>query len=307
MQTKKLSKKLSSLLLMVLVALSLPVLALDDESYITADELRLHLDPGKLHLRSSAAVIYDLRDGQVLFERNADAQRPVASLTKLMTAMVVLDAGLPLDEELIVTRADRDTLRGSRSRLAFGTRLTREDMLLISLVASENRAAAALGRNYPGGIKGFVAAMNQKAKQLGMMHTRFADATGLDDDNVSTARDLVKMVEASQRYPLIREASVTAKSHVTDLRSNWKIEFINTNRLVRQKTWDVEVSKTGYIVPAGHCLVMSAMIADRPVAVVLLNSWGKQSKFGDASRIKNWLLSTEKRVARAHGTLASAG
>jgi len=299
-------KHLLWLALLISVFVSAPASAIDDERHLSATELREYLNPDKLFLRSSAAVIYDLRDGEVLFERDADEQRPVASLTKLMTAMVVLDAKLPMDDVVTITRADRDRLRGSKSRLSYGTKLTREDLLLIALAASENRAAAALGRSYPGGKPALVAAMNAKAKQLNMRDSHFADPTGLDDDNVSTAHDLVKLVKAANQYAVIRDMSTTGKSYVTDLRSGWKVEFFNTNRLVRRKNWDVELSKTGYIAAAGYCLVMKTVIADRPIAVVLLNSWGKLSKFGDAGRIKRWLIRSEKRAQRLAGTLASS-
>ena len=266
-----------------------------NDAYVTASQLRQNLKPNNLFLRSSAAVVYDLRDGQVLFERDADEQRPVASLTKLMTAMVVLDAKLPMDEVITILRKDRDRLRGSKSRLAYGSKLTRRDLLLISLAASENRAAAALARTYPGGKSAFVTAMNAKAGVLRLRDTHFADSTGLDDENVSTARDLVRLMGAASEYPLITEMSTSGKNFVTDLRKGWKVEFFNTNRLVRRRSWDVDLSKTGYIAASGYCLVMHLTIEGRPLAVVLLNSWGKDSKFGDSGRIKRWLMRAEKR------------
>jgi D-alanyl-D-alanine endopeptidase (penicillin-binding protein 7) len=276
------------------------------DNYSTASQLRQHLRRNNLFLHSSAAVVYDLRDGQVLYERDADEQRPIASLTKLMTAMVVLDADLPMDEVVTILRKDRDRLRGSKSRLSYGTKLTRKDLLLISLAASENRSAAALARTYPGGKTAFVEAMNRKAKTLGMNATHFADSTGLDDENVSTARDLVTLVQASNSYALINQMSTNGKSYVTDLRKGWKVEFFNTNRLVRRKAWDVDVSKTGYIAASGYCLVMKTTVQGRPLAFVLLNSWGKDSKFGDAGRIKRWLMRAEKRLQKAASQVASA-
>jgi D-alanyl-D-alanine endopeptidase (penicillin-binding protein 7) len=210
--------------------------------------------------------------------------------------MVTLDAKLPMDEHIKIKRADRDRLRGSRSRLAYGTILTREDVLLITLAASENRASSALARTYPGGKKAFIKAMNAKAKELGLRDTHFRDSSGLHSQNVSTAKDLVKLVKAASEYPTIREMTTVGKDYVTDLRSGWKVEFFNTNRLVRRKGWDIELSKTGYIADAGHCLVMNTVIEDRPVIIVLLNSWGKLSKFGDSNRIRRWLMRGEHRA-----------
>jgi serine-type D-Ala-D-Ala endopeptidase (penicillin-binding protein 7) len=255
----------------------------------TENPLKPYLDPNRLFLRSGVALVMDEGDGAVLLDKNIHIQRPIASLTKLMTAMVTLDSNLPRDETIAITKSDRDRLRGSKSRLSFGTKLTRRDLLKISLAASENRAASALARTFPGGKDAFVSAMNEKARKLGMEQTAFRDAAGLHSNNVSTAADLSILVAAAYRYPLIREFSTTAIDYVTDLRSGWKIEFVNTNRLVRGKRWDIDLSKTGYIADAGHCLVMRAIIADRPVVMVLLNSWGTLSKFGDANRIRKWM------------------
>lgn len=262
------------------------------------DLFRKVLESQKLSIKSRSAMVFDLRDGEVLYERNAEHVQPIASLTKLMTAMVTLDATLPMDEEIEVTSDDRDTLRHSRSKLRVGAKLTREDMLLIALAASENRAAAALARSYPGGTQAFVAAMNRKARALGMDSTHYVDSTGLHDQNVSTASDLVKLVMAAHEYPLIREMSTNGKDSVTDLRRGREVQFRNTNILVRDKRWDVNLSKTGYISSAGYCLIMHTNIADRPLAVVLLNAPHKYTKFGDANRIKQWLLKTERKVQR---------
>lgn len=248
-----------------------------------------YLDPKKLFLYSGVALVVDDREGRVLFEKNRHARQPIASLTKLMTAMVVIDAALPWDEVITITRAERDRLRGSGSKLSFGTQLTRRDLLKIALAGSENRAAAALGRTYPGGAEAMVAAMNDKSAKLGMTDTAFRDAAGLQNGNVSTAADLVALVEAAGRYPLIRQLTTIGTDFVTDRRTGWKIMFVNTNRLVRNGQWNIELSKTGYIAEAGHCLVMRAEITDRPVTVVLLNSWGELSKYGDANRIRKWL------------------
>ena len=211
--------------------------------------------------------------------------------------MVILDKKLDLNEQIRIKRKDRDRIRGSKSRLSYGTILTRYDLLKISLAASENRAANALSRTYPGGKKAFIKAMNEKARSLGMLQSKFKDPAGLHSGNLSTAKDLIKLVTASSHYKLIKKFTTTGKSYVTDKRSGWKVEFFNTNRLVRRKNWDISLSKTGYIADAGHCLVMETKISHRPVIIVLLNSWGKLSKFGDSNRIKRWLQNGEKRLA----------
>jgi serine-type D-Ala-D-Ala endopeptidase (penicillin-binding protein 7) len=276
-----------------------PVLASSPPPAPIQNPLVPYLDPKRLYLRSDVALIIDGPDGRVLFEKNIDTRQPIASLTKLMTAMVILDAGLPEDEVIRVVRADRDRLRGSGSKLSFGTKLTRHDLLKIALAASENRAAAALGRTYPGGTEAMVAAMNEKAQRLGMQNTVFRDPAGLHQGNLSTAADLYTLVEAAYRYPEIREFSTLGTDYVTDLRSGWKIRFVNTNRLVRNGKWNIDLSKTGYIAQAGHCLVMRAEIADRPVIVVLLNSWGELTKYGDANRIRKWFNRAEKKAQEA--------
>lgn len=258
-------------------------------------------------MRSDVALIVDDREGRVLFEKKMHAQRPIASLTKLMTATVILDAKLPLEEVITITRADHDRLCGSDSKLSFGTKLTRRDLLEIALAASENRAAAALGRTYPGGTEAMVAAMNAKARGLGMKDTVFRDPAGLHHGNISTAADLSTLVEAVYRFPLIRELTTVGMDFVTDRRTGWKIRFMNTNRLVRNQQWNIGLSKTGYIADSGHCLVMRAEIADRPVIVVLLNSWGEWSKYGDANRIRKWLdYADQKAQKMAHAAEESA-
>ncbi len=243
---------------------------------------------GVLSLRSSAALVIDLLDGSTVYAKNTKSVVPIASITKLMTAMVVLDAGLPLDESLVVDYADVDFLKHTHSRLGVGTGLPRGEMLRLALMSSENRAAAALGRSYPGGIEAFIAAMNRKAVELGMWSTRFVDPTGLSSDNVSTAEDLVKMVKGAYDYPLIRE-STTTTAHEVATATGRSLQFRNSNGLVQNPTWEIGLSKTGYIVEAGRCLVMQAKIAARPVVIVLLDSWGKHSRIGDANRIKKWM------------------
>lgn len=273
---------------------------------IKAADLISHGKPERLFLRSGAALVVDDYDGSILLERNIDTPRPIASLTKLMTAMVILDAGLSLEEEIEITRDDRDRLRGSRSRLPYGWVATRRDLLLAALAASDNRAAAALGRTFPGGTPAIVAAMNQKAQALGLRQTHFDDTSGLSSDNVSTARELAKLVAASSRYPLFHTWSTNESFTLHDRGSRRRLDFVNTNRLVRRDSWDIEVSKTGYTADAGNCLVMQATLIGRPVTIVLLNSWGKLSKYGDAQRIRDWLKKTEQKVVAANRTVASA-
>lgn len=301
------------LLLPLLLSLSLPVATLPAaetekdiadiidgprENYVRARDILEYANPNKLYLHSSHALVMDQREGVILYSKGKQEPRPIASISKLMTAMVVLDAKQDLDEKIRITRADRDRLRGSRSRLPYGTELTRRDLLKITLAASDNRASKALARTYPGGRKAFINMLNARAKQLGMTETQFRDASGLRSENVSTPYDLARLVAAAYRYPLIREFSTLGKGHVTNLRNKRRIEFFNTNRLVRRSKWDIGLSKTGYIADAGHCLVMQTDIGDRPVIIVLLNSWGKLSKFGDSGRIRKWLMQAERKAKR---------
>lgn len=241
----------------------------------------------KLHLRSSVALVQDQRTGEFLVEKQSGAVMPIASITKLMTAMVVLDAGLDLNEPIVIGSEDLDLLRHSRSRLPVNTRLTRGEALLLALMASENRAAHALGRTYPGGLDAFVAAMNTKAKTLGLSESRFEDPAGLSGGNVASARDLAKLVNAAHHYPKIRDFSTRDEATIHSGRR--PLSFINTNALVRGHRWNIGLSKTGYIEEAGKCLVMQARVAERPVLIVLLDSWGKYTRLGDAQRIKQWM------------------
>lgn len=252
-----------------------------------------------LSLHSSSAMVVDQTTGRALFGKNVDARMPIASITKLMTAMVVLDAQLPLDEKIAIGSEDRDSLKGTHSRLKVGTTLSRHMALQLALMSSENRAAAVLARAYPGGFPAFIAAMNRKADSLNMKHTRFVDSTGLNSDNTSTAQDLVKMVNAAYSYPLIRDITTTGSYDVAVRGKSQRMQFKNTNMLVRNKTWDIGVSKTGFINEAGHCLVMQASIANQPMIIVLLDSWGKQSRIGDAQRIKKWMESSRGVKLRA--------
>jgi len=244
-----------------------------------------------LALRSAAALVLSQDDGQLLYAKNTDAVMPIASITKLMTAMVMLDSGLSLDEPVTVTRQDVDRLKGTRSRLGLGVTLPRSEMLRLALMASENRAASALARSYPGGTDAFVSAMNAKARQLGMRDTRFVDSSGLNPNNVSTAHDLAQLVNAGYHYPLIRDYSTTESVRLA-FRSSRKtraLAFRNSNALVRSAEWDIGLQKTGYISEAGRCLVMQARISAKPVIIVLLDSWGKFTRVADANRIKRWV------------------
>jgi D-alanyl-D-alanine endopeptidase (penicillin-binding protein 7) len=261
----------------------------------------LHDTPDALALRSSVAYVVDQNTGESLFDKNSRAVVPIASITKLMTSMVVLDSKAPLTEQIEVTDEDRDYIKNTGSRLAVGSVLSREDMLHIALMASENRAAAALSRYFPGGRPAFIAAMNAKAKQLGMTDTHFESPSGLTSENVSSARDLVKMVNAAYQYPMIREFSTDRSYEVyTGKRS---IAYNSTNALVRNPTWDIGLQKTGFINEAGECMVMQTTIHGRPMIVVLLDSSGKYSRFADATRLRNWL----DNGGEQHITSADAG
>jgi len=241
-------------------------------------------------LKSSSVLVIDQSEGTALYGKNADNVKPIASITKVMTAMVVLDADLPLDELIVISKEDRDLIKGTRSRLHIGAALTRRELLQLALMASENRAAEALTRVYPGGTSAFVGAMNRKAVELGMVHSRFVDGTGLSSENVSTAQDLTKMVAAAYQYPLIREFT-TEKKATVHLANGQAMNYGNSNLLVSSRDWQIGLSKTGYISEAGRCLVMQATIASRPVIIVLLESWGRLTRIGDANRIKRWMES----------------
>lgn len=241
-------------------------------------------------LRSSAALVLDQSTGEVLYEKNSDAVVPIASITKLMTAMVVLDAALDMQEVITVTRDDVDLKKGSHSRLPLGAQVSRENLLLAALMSSENRAAHALGRTFPGGMVEFVAAMNRKADELAMTDSEFTDPTGLSSQNVSTARDLGRMVAAAHAYPMIR-ALTTRSSAYVDV-GRYPVGYQNTNPLVKNRNWMIGLSKTGYIQEAGKCLVMQAWVAGRPTVMVLLDSNGKLTRIADANRVKKWLEKT---------------
>jgi D-alanyl-D-alanine endopeptidase (penicillin-binding protein 7) len=247
------------------------------------------LDPAKLRLASLNAVVIDASANHPVFAKGADDVTPIASLTKLMTAIVTLDAGLPLDEPVAIDTDDFDYLKGTRSRLRIGAELPRREMLRLALMASENRAAASLARNYPGGTAAFVAAMNEKARLLGMTRTHYADATGLSARNVSTANDLAALVAAAAQYDEIRDFSTTPSHYVEVQPTGQLLGFNNTNRLVQSADWNIHLSKTGYIREAGKCLVMLATIASKPFVIVLLDSAGRYTRLGDAQRVRHWL------------------
>jgi D-alanyl-D-alanine endopeptidase (penicillin-binding protein 7) len=247
----------------------------------------LHVGGDALALKSSVALVVDQDTNEVLFSKNPSAVLPIASITKLMTGLVVTEARQPLDEVLTVTQDDVDTEKGSRSRLAVGTQLTRGEMLHLALMSSENRAANTLGRNYPGGLEAAVAAMNRKAAALGMRDTHYVEPTGLSSNNQSSAQDLAVLVNDAHRVPLLRELTTSQEAQVAV--GHRLMQFRNTNGLVRSPQWDIGLQKTGYISEAGRCLVMQAQLAGRKLIMVLLDSTGKYSRIGDAERIRKWL------------------
>jgi serine-type D-Ala-D-Ala endopeptidase (penicillin-binding protein 7) len=259
---------------------------------------------GEPILQSSGVLVLDSATGNTLYSKNADQATPIASITKLMTAMVVLDAKLPLDDVLQITAEDMDLIKNTRSRLPIGSHFRRDDLLRLALMASDNRAASALGRNYPGGIVAFVDAMNTKAKLLGLTATHYVDSSGLAPGNVSSASDLGRLVAEASKYDLIKEYSTTGAVNVTLPDSKRKLSFVNTNALVRASDWQIGLSKTGYINESGKCLVMQAMIANQPIVIVLLDSWGRLTRIGDANRIRRWL---EKNPAKLLAGQMSSG
>jgi D-alanyl-D-alanine endopeptidase (penicillin-binding protein 7) len=256
----------------------------------------LHAAADPLALQSSVALVIDQETDEVLFSKNPQAVLPIASITKLMTALVVAEAQLPLDQALTVTQDDVDTEKGSRSRLTVGTQLTRGEMLHLALMASENRAAHALGRHYPGGLSAFVAAMNRKSRELGMHDTRFVEPTGLSSANQSSARDLALLVKAAHQVPMIRELSTSIEHEVAV--GQRPLHFRNTNALVKNPLWEIGLQKTGYISEAGRCVVMQAQLAGRKLIMVLLDSTGRYARVGDAERLRRW-LSGETEIAAA--------
>jgi D-alanyl-D-alanine endopeptidase (penicillin-binding protein 7) len=246
------------------------------------------LNSKKLKLKSEAALVVD-GNGNEIYTKHSDDPQPIASITKLMTAMVILDGKLPMDERISISKVDRDLIQLTGSRLGYGATLTRKQMLQLALMASENRAANALARTWPGGKPGFVEAMNRKAQSLGMQNSRFRDPAGLDPGNVASARDVMKMVVAAMQYPEIRRATTTRSISVYPYEGRGPLTYRNTNRLLKNKNWTIQLSKTGYLNEAGRCLAMQAEIADRSLVIVLLNSFGKLTPFGDSNRIRQWI------------------
>lgn len=244
-------------------------------------------DARKLVFSSASVLVKDQLTGELLVQKQVETVLPIASITKLMTAMVVLDSQINLLKSLTIEASDVDTLRHSSSHLPVGTRLTRAEALLLALMASENRAAHALGRNYPGGLNSFVTAMNAKARSLGLTETHFEDPAGLSSGNVSSARDLAQLVNAAYSYRLIREFTTRETTAINCGRR--KLGFCNSNRLIRSSRWQIGLSKTGYIDESGHCLVMQANVGQRPLLIVLLDAQGKSARFGDANRIRQWI------------------
>ncbi|WP_079204128.1 MULTISPECIES: D-alanyl-D-alanine endopeptidase [Pseudomonas] len=240
-------------------------------------------------LAAGSALLVDLKTNQVLYSSNPDMVVPIASVTKLMTAMVALDAKLPLDQQLPIVIRDTAEMRGVFSRVRVGSEVSRRDMLLLAMMSSENRAAASLAHHYPGGHVAFIAAMNAKARALGMSRSHFVEPTGLSQHNVSTANDLVLLLKATQQYPLISELSTTREKTVAFHKPNYTLGFRNTNALVRKDNWSVQVTKTGFTNAAGHCLVMRTQMAGKSVAFVVLDAFGKYTHMADANRLKRWL------------------
>jgi D-alanyl-D-alanine endopeptidase (penicillin-binding protein 7) len=262
---------------------------------ITAGDLAgLNLTRDPLALASNVALVIDQTNSQILFEKNSNVALPIASLTKLMMSLIVVEAHQNMDEVLEITADDIDREKNSGSRLRIGAQMTRANMLHIALMSSENRAASALGRNYPGGLPAFVAAMNAKAKALGMTGTYYVDSTGLSSHNVASARDLAKLVVAAYQHPVIREFSTDPKYAVDT--GGHTVQYVNSNRLVASRDWEIGLQKTGYISEAGRCLVMQAKIEGRPVVMVFLDSKGKYSRLGDASRIRKWLEGSKQQT-----------
>ena len=244
-----------------------------------------------LALGSDAFVVANPRTGEILAERNANRVMAIASITKLMTALVVLDARQNLNQTLTIDQNDRDNIKHTYSRVRFGTKVSRRDALHLALMSSENRMASALARHYPGGRSAFIRAMNNKARQLGMRNSRFYDSTGLSTRNVSTARDLAKLITAAYRQPLIRQFTQDTNKEMRFSTPAYSLMFNNTNPLVKNPDWDVRLSKTGYTDEAGRCLLMRAKPDRQELAIVLLNSVGKRTPIGDANRIRKWLKS----------------
>ncbi|ELY6083103.1 D-alanyl-D-alanine endopeptidase [Cronobacter sakazakii] len=278
----KIRLSLLSLALLLAAPLSTPALA-------AAKAAASPLAAAEPQIASGSAMIVDLRTNEVLFSSHPDLVRPIASITKVMTAMVVLDASLPLDEMLTVDISHTPEMKGIYSRVRLNSQVSRKNMLLLALMSSENRAAASLAHHYPGGYDAFIRAMNAKAKALGMRNTHFVEPTGLSIHNVSTARDLTKLLIATKQYPLIGQLSTTREEMATFSNPTYTLPFRNTNHLVYRDNWNIQLTKTGFTNAAGHCLMMRTLIKNRPVTLVVMDAFGKYTHFADASRLRTWL------------------
>lgn len=263
------------------------------------DQAGLNLTPDPLDLKSSVALVMDQTNSKVLFEKNSNVALPIASITKLMTALVVVEAKQDMNEVLEVGNEDVDHEKNSSSRLRVGSQLSRNDMLHIALMSSENRAASSLGRHYPGGLPAFVLAMNAKAKALGMLDTHYVEPTGLSSQNIASAQDLAKLVIAAHQYPILRQFSTDTKYAVETGLGGRSLQYANSNHLVANPGWEIGLQKTGYINEAGRCLVMQAKIEGRSIVMVFLDSKGKQSRLADAGRIRKWIEAFKPRVPQS--------
>ena len=286
---------LRSILLVLFLLSSLTHLTFAKD-LVSAKNPSLYVKNSKsLKVRSLKAIVVNQNTGEVIYEKKADARASIASLTKLMTAMVVLDSGMDLNKKITLTKADIDRVKRTTSRLPIGAKLSRYELLKAALISSDNRAAFALSRSYPSGRKGFINAMNVKAIQLGMQNSQFRDPTGLDKRNISTAKDLLKLVRAAYQYSVIRELTTTPSESIKIGNKRNSIGFNNTNPLVRKGVWDIGLSKTGFIREAGRCLVLQTVIDGEPIIIVLLNSYGKLTRFADVKRIRTWMNRINKK------------
>ena len=286
---------LKSILLFLFLSLPFSHLTLAKESFQSKSPSLYVKNSKSLKVRSLKAIVVNQKTGEVIYQKKADAKASIASLTKLMTAMVVLDSGMDLNKKITLTKADIDRVKRTTSRLPIGAKLSRYELLKAALISSDNRAAFALSRSYPSGRKGFINAMNVKAIQLGMQKSQFRDPTGLDKRNISTAKDLLKLVRAAYQYSLIRELTTTASENIKIDKKRNSIGLNNTNPLVRKGVWDIGLSKTGFIRESGRCLVLQTVIDGEPIIIVLLNSYGKLTRFADVKRIRKWMNRVNKK------------
>ncbi|MDR0806683.1 MAG: D-alanyl-D-alanine endopeptidase [Enterobacteriaceae bacterium] len=263
------------------------------KSAVKSTQTAIQTPSPDIGLSSKSALVIDLQTKKVIYSNHPDKVMPIASLTKLMTAMVVLDAKQPLTQIIPVKINETKELRGVFSRVKVGSEISRQEMLLLALMSSENRAAAALAHNYPGGYRAFIKAMNAKAKSLGMKNTRYVEPTGLSIKNISTARDLSRLLIATKKYPMLSQLSTTHDKTVSFENPKYTLEFHNTNHLIRNNDWNILLTKTGYTDPAGRCLTMRTTIGNREVALVTLDAYGKNTHFADAARLRNWIVANK--------------